>query len=189
MFQNLSYPLGTMPGLQQDLGSNSQVLLNPFNAILPLGGDDNCFDINIITGPAGPQGPAGPVGPQGETGPAGLTGATGSTGATGATGATGPQGLPGNPGLLPVSFVTDSPYTPGTDEYFLATDDGVEIILPITPATGRTYIVKDFSGNAEANNITVSSAPDTIDGELSKVINVNFGSLTFVFNSVEWSVV
>ena len=185
MFQNLSPPVGVMPLLQQDLGPLSQSLLNPFGTILPIGGDDNCFDINIITGPAGPQGATGPTGLTGATGPAGLTGATGS----GATGATGPQGLPGNPGLLPVSFVTDSPYTPGTDEYFLATDDGVEIILPITPATGRTYIVKDFSGNAEANNIIVSSAPDTIDGELSKVINVNFGSLTFVFNSVEWSVI
>lgn len=185
MFQNLSYPLGTMPGVQQDLGSNSQVLLNPFNAILPLGGDDNCFDINVITGPAGPQGATGPTGLTGATGPAGATG----SGATGLVGATGLRGLPGNPGLIPVSFVTDSPYTPGTDEYFLATDEGVEIVLPITPDTGRTYIVKDFSGNAEINNITVSSAPDTIDGETSKVINVNFGSLTFVFNSIEWSAV
>ena len=186
MFQNTLYPLSPIPSLQQDLGPNSQSLLNPFGTLLPINGDDNCgFDINIINGPAGPQGATGPTGLTGATGPQGLTGATGS----GATGATGPQGLPGNPGLIPVSFVTDSPYTPGTDEYFLATDEGVEIILPITPDTGRTYIVKDFSGNASVNNITISSAPDTIDGVLNKVIDVDFGSLTFIFNSIEWSVV
>jgi len=185
MFQTTPSPLTGIHPLQQITGPMSQVLQAPLSAILPIDTTDNCFDITVFTGPAGPQGATGPTGLTGATGPIGLTGATGQ----GATGATGPQGVPGNPGLIPVSFVTDSPYTPGTDEYFLAVDEGVEIILPITPSTGRVYIVKDFSGNAEANNITISSDPDTIDGVLSKVININFGSLTFVFNSIEWSVV
>jgi hypothetical protein len=220
MFQNLSYPLGNMPGLQQDLGSASQSLLNPFSAILPIGGDNSCFDINIITGPPGPQGVAGPTGatgPIGQQGPAGsgatgtngLDGSTGLIGLNGATGlvGTGTNGLDGCTGItgltgatgschhhddnirgiISTSFVTDSPYIPTSEEHFLATDEGVKIILPSDCKTGKVYIVKDFSGKSKINNIIISSESGNIDGVLTKVINKNFGSITFIFNSVEWS--
>lgn len=140
--------------------------INPITSILPIDNCNSLFDdINVTTTP-GPPGATGPIG------------------------ATGPQGPPGNPGLVPATFVTDSPYTPNTNEYFLAVDEGVEIILPALPSTGRVYIVKDFSGNAENNNIIVTpTAPDTIDGATSKTININFASLTFIFNGIEWSIV
>jgi len=90
-------------------------------------------------------------------------------------------------GIISTSFVTDSPYTPTSEEHFLATDEGVEIILPSDSKPGKLYIVKDFSGRAKINNITVSSESNTIDGKLTKVINKNFGSITFIYNSIEWS--
>jgi hypothetical protein len=92
-------------------------------------------------------------------------------------------------GIISTSFVTDSPYTPTSEEHFLATDEGIEIILPSNPKLGKLYIVKDFSGRAKINNITISSESDTIDGKLTKVIKKNFGSITFIYNSIEWSTV
>lgn len=166
MFQKIPIPFFAPP-FQQTIGPITQTQVIPPGTILPI---DMCHalfdDINVTIGPPGPPGPPGP------------------------TGATGPQGIPGNPGLIPVTFVTDSPYTPNMEEYFLAVDEGVEIVLPASADTGRTYIVKDFSGNSESNNIIITpTSPDTIDGQISKVIDINFASLTFVFNGIEWSIV
>lgn len=187
MFQRLLPPFFAAPPLQQSLYPLSQP------AILPIDTHDSLFDdINVITTTGGPQGATGPVGPIGPIGPQGATGAQGSTGVTGsgATGATGIQGPPGTLGLVPVTFVTESPYTPDDTEYFLAVDEGIEIVLPTSPDTGRVYIIKDFSGNAELNNITITSVlPDTIDGDTSKIIEVNFGSITIIYNGIEWSIV
>lgn len=167
MFQSLSTPMSGIPQLQQSLGPLSQGLFTPILPIFPVCETDSLFDdINVVIGPPGPQG---------------------ATGLTGATGATGPQGVPG---IIPVTFVVDSPYTPTEDEYFLAADAGVEIVLPALSDTGRVFIVKDFSGTAETNNITITAtAPDLIDGQASTVININFASMTFVYTGVEWSIV
>lgn len=54
-----------------------------------------------------------------------------------------------------------------------------QITLPLASAvsSGRIYIIKDVSGQSEANNITVVRAgSDTIDGETSQVLSSNFGS-------------
>lgn len=44
---------------------------------------------------------------------------------------------------------------------------------------GRTFTIKDESGGAATNNITVTRAgSDTIDGATTKVINTNYGVTT-----------
>lgn len=53
------------------------------------------------------------------------------------------------------------------------------VTLPAASAVsaGRTFVVKDESGAAATNNITVQRAgSDTIDGATTKVINTNYGS-------------
>lgn len=61
------------------------------------------------------------------------------------------------------------------------------ITLPLASAvsSGRIYIIKDVSGQSEANNITVQRAgSDVIDGDTSIVLSSNYGSWTISGDSV-----
>jgi len=52
---------------------------------------------------------------------------------------------------------------------------------------GEPYLVKDESGAAGTNNITVNvTGGGTIDGAASKVINTNYGSLRFYTDGANW---
>jgi len=98
-----------------------------------------------------------------------------------------------NPGVLPVIVVTTSPYlaTP-TDVVIGVNNTGLvpfSVVLPANPVTGKFYVVKDISGTAATFNITVTAVGHTIDGAASAVINTNFGSLTFLFNGTNWSII
>ena len=57
------------------------------------------------------------------------------------------------------------------------------ITLPLASgvSAGRIYVIKDSTGTAETNNITVNiQGSDTVDGESSQVLNSNFGSWMIV---------
>jgi len=103
----------------------------------------------------------------------------------------GPPGPPGPPGPLeiPVKIVATTPYTAISDDYYLGIDvaSASSIVLPIS-IDGKTYIIKDVSGNASDNPITVT-ANTTIDNASSYVIDSDYGSITLVFNGIEWSIV
>jgi len=66
----------------------------------------------------------------------------------------------------------------------------ITINLPPAPTIGDVYQVKDSSGNANTNNITVQDLLGnyTIDGASSYTISTNYGTVLFVFNGDEWSV-
>lgn len=54
-------------------------------------------------------------------------------------------------------------------------------------AAGKILIVKDESGGAGTNNITVATeGSETIDGASIAVINVNYGSLTLYSDGTNW---
>lgn len=56
-----------------------------------------------------------------------------------------------------------------------------------TAATDRLYIIKDQSGGASVNNITVDpDGAETIDGAATAVINTNYGSLSIYTNGSAW---
>jgi hypothetical protein len=61
------------------------------------------------------------------------------------------------------------------------------ITLP-TPTSGRTIVIKDISGTAQTNTITVAPhASEKIEGlTASKPLNTNFGSWTFSSDGVSW---
>jgi hypothetical protein len=61
------------------------------------------------------------------------------------------------------------------------------VILPAS-VTGKVFIVKDAAGVAAINPITVTTTGANIDGAASAVINTNYGSLTFIFNGIEWNI-
>jgi|SRR5882762_24736 len=61
------------------------------------------------------------------------------------------------------------------------------IVLPLAASagSGRVYTIKDESGGALVNNISVNrSGADTIDGGVSAMINANFGSLSLYSDGV-----
>jgi len=103
----------------------------------------------------------------------------------------GVPGPPGPPGTLivPVTIVTSSPTTATSSQYFL----GVNVASPssiILPASvvGKVFVVKDVSGNAFTNPITITAIGHTIDGQNSYVLNVNYSSVTLVFTGLEWNI-
>lgn len=129
-------------------------------------------DLVIDYHPSGGQGPAGPPGPEGPQGPIGPTGPTGTV------------------ANVPVSLVDAATYVPTADEYFLGViyDGAVTITLPAS-ITGKVYIIKDAVGDAQANPITIAATGSTIDTLASYTLNINWSSVTLVFNGIEWNVV
>jgi hypothetical protein len=63
------------------------------------------------------------------------------------------------------------------------------VLSGISPA-GQVVIIKDAKGVAAANPITITAAgfTNTIDGQSSYVINVNYGSVSLYNNGMGWSV-
>jgi hypothetical protein len=89
-----------------------------------------------------------------------------------------------------VTSVTAATYTTLTTDFVLACNRAgtIAITLISSPVTGRTYRIKDISGAANTNNITITPASGTIDGAANYVINTNYGSIDMVYNGSEWSV-
>ena len=76
-----------------------------------------------------------------------------------------------------------------SDAEFLAVTTSavpVTVTLPSSPVKGRVFNIKDASGNANVNNITVSGNGINIDGKPNYVINSVFGGLNLVYNSNQW---
>jgi hypothetical protein len=142
-------------------------IFSPAYAVNSFGGPGNDIIVNQIGG----IGPPGPPGPPGRPGPPG------------------PPGPPGSL-ILPVTTVDTTPYTPTTDEYFLGVDvDGpVSVVLPVS-VTGKVFVIKDIDGDALTNPITVTATGSTIDGQANYILDVNYASITLVYNGTEWNVI
>lgn len=157
--QNIGIPLGLLL---------NQYIPIPFNQpCVPPFFDDRDLSIDYRPpGPPGPPGPQGPIGPEG------------------------PQGPPGTLADVPVTLVDAATYAPTVDEYFLGViyDGAVTITLP-AGTLGKVYIVKDSVGDASTNPITVVATGSTIDGLPSYILNIDWSSVTLVYNGIEWNVV
>lgn len=63
------------------------------------------------------------------------------------------------------------------------------IALPAAASTGETHTIADITGTAAANNITITGSAGNIDGAATKVINVNYGSVTVVWTGTIWKII
>jgi hypothetical protein len=147
---------------------------------------------SLITGPTGASGNNGSTG---VTGPTGITGAasliTGPTGAIGTTGSTGPMVTgPTGPIGYPTSrtAVTTVSYTALiSDQYIGVNYAGAVAIALATGISNQTLIIKDESGSATTNNITITpNGSQKIDNQSSVVIGINYASITLWFNGGWW---
>ncbi len=66
----------------------------------------------------------------------------------------------------------------------------ITVQLPDAPITGRTFTIKDRTGNAAANNITVTTVGGTvnIDGSASQIIITDNGSMQVIFNGTDYEI-
>ena len=85
-----------------------------------------------------------------------------------------------------------SPYAALSTDYIIATDSTAGVItvtLPATPSTGITYQIKDTTGQAATNNVTINGNGTNIDNASTFVMSVAYGSITLVFTGTVWSII
>lgn len=79
-----------------------------------------------------------------------------------------------------------------TSDYVIFTDstsNTINITLPI-PTAGRTLIIKDKTGQAATNNITITQhASETIDGASTYIMTIAYESITLCSDSTNWSII
>jgi hypothetical protein len=89
--------------------------------------------------------------------------------------------------------VTTSPYVVLTDDVYLSVDTSggpITIQFPNSALSGEPYIVKDRTGNAATNNITVTTVGGsvTIDGVTSFVMDSAYQSISIVGNGSTYEI-
>jgi hypothetical protein len=90
-----------------------------------------------------------------------------------------------------VTDVTTPTYTALATDYMLCVDtatSAVTITLPIG-ILGTVYMIKDCSGNADTNNITIQGTGGQLVDGSSALINTPYGNVQVIFNGTEWSIV
>jgi len=63
------------------------------------------------------------------------------------------------------------------------------ITLPATPTAGHVFTIKDASGTASLNAVTLAGNGHTIDGSSTFPINQNYESINIVYNGTSWSII
>jgi len=79
-----------------------------------------------------------------------------------------------------------SPYTVLSTDYYISVDSSggaVTLLMPATPTFKQVWIIKDRTGNASTNNITINGNGNLIDDASSYTIVSNFGSIQTLANS------
>lgn len=84
-------------------------------------------------------------------------------------------------------------YTASATDYFISCDTSggtVTVQLPNAPTTGRIFVIKDGTGNAATNSITITTPGGVvnIDASPSYIMNVGFESIEVIFNGTSYEV-
>lgn len=191
-----------IPGAAGDFGMSIVVGASANFSALACGGNGGA---SMFSGVA-----RSPVGAGGQNGNPGLLYGGGGSGAV-CVYFNGPnQGGAGAPGVCVITefigsnapppsysytLVTNamSPYTvSGTDNYIGVDSSGgpVSILLPNATTQARTFTIKDRAGDADTNNITITTVGGvtTIDGSTSIVIETSYQSVNIIYNGAAYEV-
>lgn len=87
--------------------------------------------------------------------------------------------------------VSSSPFAVTTAHCVLFVDTSAArtLNLPAVPATGMILFIKDDTGGAGANNITISGNGNNIDGAASTTITTNRGAVILIYQGSQWIIV
>ena len=86
---------------------------------------------------------------------------------------------------IPYEKVRVASYNVKVDDMFLDVNvsQATTLNLPLSSPIGTNFIIKDTSGNASTNVITIASGSgDTIEGSGNKYINTNYGVLNLIYD-------
>lgn len=91
------------------------------------------------------------------------------------------------------TLVNSTPYIVSPTDQYLGVDSSGGVItveLPNAPTTGRVFVVKDRTGSATANNITVTTVGGVvlIDAAATYVMKTNYQSIQVLFNGTNYEV-
>lgn len=96
---------------------------------------------------------------------------------------------------LKTRIVTATPYNVvnSDDVIFVNVAGAATVVLPATGNDGsekRSFYIKDFSGLAQTNTITISSAGGkTIDGVSFALLNSGFSHIHVVYDGNDWKII
>lgn len=86
-----------------------------------------------------------------------------------------------------------SPYTVLSTDYVVEVNTGsaYTIRLPDAPTTGTQYVIKDVTGTASSNNISLTTVGGavTIDGVTTYTINTNYAAIKVYFNGTSYFII
>lgn len=93
----------------------------------------------------------------------------------------------------PVRIATVTPdtvtVTDSVVSYQLAAPGPVAVNLP-AGVTGQVFYLKDGTGDAATNNITITpNGAETIDDASVAVISTNYGALTLIYTGAKWEII
>lgn len=124
-----------------------------------------------------------------------VTTATGTTGQVLTSNGTGVAPSYQTFSVLPVAYtnVNATPYIVLATDYYLSVDasgGAITVQLPNAPTSDRTFVVKDRTGSAGTNNITITTVGGsvTLDGATSFVMNTAYESVQLIFNGTSYEV-
>lgn len=81
-----------------------------------------------------------------------------------------------------ITLTTDSSYV-----ILVSGSSAVTIYLPAVPEDGMAFIIKDISGNALNNNITIDGNGLNLEINGTATINTNYGALEFMYDATaQW---
>ena len=114
----------------------------------------------------------------------------------GGTGSTTSAGARTNLGINIIDITVPGayPYNILLTDYIIAVDttgSARTIRLPNAATTGQVFIIKDNNGNAQANNITLTTVGGavTIDGETTQIMNAAWISIAVYFNGTSYRII
>lgn len=87
------------------------------------------------------------------------------------------------------TLVESATYTVQDTDYYIGVNYAgpVTITIPSLPSSGREIVIKDESGNCEANNITVSGPVDNDNAGF--ILAVNNGAVHMLFRGNYWRII
>jgi hypothetical protein len=81
-------------------------------------------------------------------------------------------------------------YSALVSDYYIGCAAGITVNLPtIGLVAGKQYVIKDESGAATTNHITIAGGGNLIDGQTSIILVINYAALTVYWTGAKWSIV
>lgn len=80
-------------------------------------------------------------------------------------------------------------FNAGNDQLIAVASGTTTVALTASPEDAQLYRIKDANGVAATQNITIDGSGNTIDGNSTISLTINYQSVTLQYNSLEWNVV